>query len=148
MSYKGKYKVKNPSKYRGDFTNCIFRSLWERKFMKFCDTNKRVLRWSSEEIKIPYRSPFDNKIHRYFVDFWLEVITEDNKIVTYLIEIKPKKQTKSPLKENKKMDTSTKRSLKTYILNKEKWKAAENYSKEMGWKFLILTEGELFGGKK
>lgn len=146
MSYKGIYKVKNPLKYKGDFKNCVFRSLWERKFMKYCDDNKNVLFWSSEEVRIPYRSPLDGKIHYYFVDFWMRVKTKDGSVKTYLVEIKPEKQTKPPvIEENKKMTPSKVKQIKTYALNTEKWKAAKNFSKEKGWEFLILTEKHLFG---
>lgn len=146
MSYKGIYKVKNPLKYKGDFKNCVFRSLWERKFMKYCDDNKNVLFWSSEEVRIPYRSPLDGKIHYYFVDFWMRVKTKDGSVKTYLVEIKPEKQTKPPvIEENKKITPSKVKQIKTYALNTEKWKAAKNFSKEKGWEFLILTEKHLFG---
>ena len=57
MSYSGKYRPKNPTKYKGDPTNVIYRSLWERKFMMYCDTNDKILEWGSEEFAIPYRDP-------------------------------------------------------------------------------------------
>ena len=66
MAYKGKYLPSYPRKYKGDYRNIIYRSLWERKFMRYCDLNENVLQWGSEEICLPYRSPIDNKIHRYF----------------------------------------------------------------------------------
>ena len=65
MAYKGKYKPRHPSKYKGDPTNIIYRSLWERKFMLYCDQTTNVLEWGSEEIALPYRSPIDNRYHRY-----------------------------------------------------------------------------------
>lgn len=114
--------------------------------MKYCDDNKNVLFWSSEEVRIPYRSPLDGKIHYYFVDFWMRVKTKDGSVKTYLVEIKPEKQTKPPIiEENKKMTPSKVKQIKTYALNTEKWKAARNFSKEKGWEFLILTEKHLFG---
>ena len=64
MSYKGKYKPSHPKKYKGDPTNIVYRSLWERKFMVYCDNNENVLEWQSEEFCIPYRSPMDNRVHR------------------------------------------------------------------------------------
>ena len=73
MSYKGKYKPSNPEKYRGDVTNIIYRSLWERKFLRYCDTNDNVLEYSSEEMFVWYRSPVDSKPHRYFPDFYIKV---------------------------------------------------------------------------
>ena len=72
MAYKGKYRVLNIKKYKGDPTSVIYRSLWERKFMVYCDTKVSILKWSSEEIIVPYRSPIDRKMHRYFPDFWVK----------------------------------------------------------------------------
>ena len=91
MIYKGKFYPRNPSKYKGDTTDIIYRSSWELKFMKYCDNNPNVLEWGSEEVVIPYRSPLDGKVHRYYVDFYIKVRTTKNEIKKYLIEIKPKK---------------------------------------------------------
>ena len=98
MSYKGKYKPRCPYKYKGDPTNIIYRSLWELKFMKYCDTTPSILKWSSEEIAIPYKSPVDNRVHRYFPDFYVKVRESSGKIVHKLIEVKPSKQTVPPKK--------------------------------------------------
>ena len=78
--YQGKFKPTNPKKYRGNPTNIIFRSGWELKFMKFCDTNKDILEWGSEEVIIPYKSPLDGRYHRYFPDFSVKIRTKDKKI--------------------------------------------------------------------
>ena len=96
MSYKGKYKPRCPYKYKGDPTNIIYRSLWELKFKKYCDTTPSILKWSSEEIAIPYKSPVDNRVHRYFPDFYVKVRESSGKIVHKLIEVKPSKQTVPP----------------------------------------------------
>ena len=98
MSYRGKYKPINPQKYIGDVNNIIYRSLWERKFMLFCDKTDSVLKWSSEEIIIPYYFHIDKKVHKYFVDFVVQMKTKSGEVKTYLIEIKPEKQTKQPEK--------------------------------------------------
>lgn len=143
MSYKGFYKVKNHQKYKGDPTKCVFRSLWERKFMKYCDLNERVLKWSSEEVRVPYLSPIDGRFHYYYVDFWVLILDKDGEFREYLIEIKPKRQLKKPeMKGNK---TSYLREMKTYIINTEKWKSAEIYCRKKNWFFKIMTEKELFG---
>jgi hypothetical protein len=110
--------------------------------MLFFDRNKDVLKWGSEEIIIPYRSPLDNKIHRYYVDFLIKVRTADNKIETHLIEVKPFKQTKPPTIQQRK----TKRyvnEVTTYLVNEAKWKAAQEYCKDRQWKFQLITENEL-----
>ena len=72
MSYKGKFRPKNRKKYKGNPSDIVYRSLWELKFMNYCDSNKSILKWSSEEIIIPYRCPTDNRIHRYFPDFYVK----------------------------------------------------------------------------
>ena len=96
MAYKGKFKPKNRDKYKGNPTNIIYRSLWERRFMVYCDSNNSVVKWSSEEIVIPYRSPFDRKIHKYYPDFWVKIKKHDGTIETSIIEVKPKSQTIPP----------------------------------------------------
>ena len=68
-TYKGVFKPKNPSKYRGDPTNIIYRSRWELLFMRYLDNNSGIKEWASEELIIPYRSPIDGRVHRYFPDF-------------------------------------------------------------------------------
>lgn len=116
--------------------------------MKYCDSNECVLKWSSEEIQIPYKSPWDGRWHRYFVDFWMRIRTNQGNIREYLVEIKPEKQTKTPLLESgKKLTLSDKKKIFTFVINKSKWEAAKEYCENKGWKFLILTEKTLFGKK-
>jgi hypothetical protein len=142
MSYKGKYKVKNPEKYKGDPTNIIWRSLWERKYMKYLDSNSNILEWSSEEFYIWYKSPIDNNAHRYFPDFYVKEKYQDGKIKKYLVEIKPKKQTEPPAKPKR----QTKRYISEvyeYAKNQSKWEAAREWCLDQGYEFKILTENEL-----
>ena len=96
MSYKGKYSPNNPAKYRGNVTKIVYRSLWERKFMVYCDQSDSIIEWGSEEIIIPYLSPWDGKQHRYYPDFYIKVKQNDGKIKKYIIEVKPKKQCSPP----------------------------------------------------
>ena len=95
MAYSGIYKPINPKKYRGNPTRVIYRSLWERKFMVFCDNNPSILEWGSEEVIIPYRAP-DGKVRRYFPDFYIKCKRADGNIRKMIIEVKPKKFTKKP----------------------------------------------------
>jgi hypothetical protein len=142
MSYKGKYKPSYPEKYSGDPTNIVYRSLWELKFMKYCDTNENVIEWQSEEKAIPYRSPVDGKIHRYFPDFLIKVKEPDGSIKKYMIEIKPKKQTAPPPKPKR----QTKKYLYEayeYAKNQAKWEAAKEWCADRGYEFKVLTENEL-----
>ena len=149
MSYKGKYRPKNASKYAGDPTKVIYRSLWERRFMVFCDNNESIKAWGSEEIVIPYMSPIDGKIHRYFVDFIVELINKNGKKEVVLIEVKPKAQCKAPEKKNK-VTRRYLREVKTWGVNSAKWTAAREFAENRGWEFKIMTEDELYkkGSKK
>jgi hypothetical protein len=143
MAYKGKYRIKNLEKYVGDPTNVTYRSLWERKFMKYCEENPNIIQWSSEEIVIPYRSPVDKKIHRYFPDFWIKIQRNDKKMECIIVEIKPKIQTVPPVKKSK----TTKKFISevyTYGVNEAKWAAAKEYCADRNWKFEIITEDHLF----
>ena len=142
MSYNGKYKPSYPRKYKGDPTNIIYRSLWERKFMVYCDTNPNVLEWQSEEFCIPYRSPIDNKVHRYFPDFFIKYKDVGGKTRSSLIEIKPMRQCVPPPKPKR----QTKKYLNEafeYAKNQAKWKAAEDYCADRMWEFKVMTEKEL-----
>lgn len=142
MAYKGKFKPNNPSKYIGDPTKIVYRSMWERKFMKYCDNSTNVLRWASEEVVIPYTNPLDKKMHRYFVDFLVEIRTAEG-IKTWLVEIKPKKQCREPEKR-KRITRGYITEVQTWITNKAKWEAAKQVSAARGWEFKILTEDDLF----
>jgi hypothetical protein len=136
MAYKTKYKPENKQKYVGDVDNIVCRSLWERSVCKFLDQNQNILKWSSEEIQIPYLNPFDNKIHNYYPDFLVQ-FKEGTSLKCWLIEIKPKKQTY--LKEN-----ASKKEKITWGINQAKWNAAKNYCDKNNFEFKILTEKELF----
>ncbi len=148
-SYKGKYRPKNIEKYKGDPTNCFYRSLWERKFMIFCDDNSSILEWSSEEIVIRYVSPIDGKSHRYFVDFWVKVKDKGGKNKEYLIEVKPKAQTKKPEPpKDKKTSKSKIKEIQNWLINNAKWTAAKEVCENKGWEFKIITEDILFSKTK
>ena len=137
MAYSGRYTVKNTDKYEGDPARVIFRSLWERQVFKFLDENESIIKWSSEEVIIPYRCKTDNRVHRYFVD--VKAVMANGE--TYLIEIKPSKETKKPKTRRK-----SKKYLKevmTYIKNQSKWDAAIEYAKDRGWHFEVWTEETL-----
>jgi len=142
----GKYTPKNPQKYIGNPTNIIYRSSWERKFLVYCDTNENILEYASEELAIPYRSPVDGKVHRYFPDFYIKVKASDSKINKYIIEIKPYKQTMPP-KKPKRQTKGYIYEVYEYAKNQSKWEAAKEYCKDRGFSFKVLTEKELFNYK-
>lgn len=139
---KGQYKIQNPSKYIGNPNNIIYRSSWELKFMKWCDSNPNILEWGSEELAIPYISPKDNRVHRYFVDFYMKVRENDGQTKKYLIEIKPAKFVQEP-KIPKRKTKSFLHEVLTWGVNQAKWKYATEFCKDRGWEFMILTEKEL-----
>lgn len=144
MAYKGTFRPKNPQKYKGNANNIVYRSRWELLLMSRLDEHPDVLQWSSEEVVVPYRSPMDGRIHRYFPDFLVKKRNHSNGLVeTVMIEVKPKAQTKPP---EVKTGKPTKRYLNevyTWGVNSAKWKAAENYCKDRGWKFQIMHEDHL-----
>jgi hypothetical protein len=141
-TYKGKFNPKNPSKYKGDVDNIIWRSTWELRVMKELDENPNVLEWSSEEVIIPYVSPEDGRYHRYFPDFLVKVRTRNGEIETQLLEVKPYHQTQEP-KVQKRKTKKYITEVVTWGKNKEKWKAAREYCADRGWKFKLITEKEL-----
>lgn len=142
MSYKGYFKPRNPNKYKGDPTNIIYRSGLELRLMKFLDEQDNIVKWGSEELAIPYKSPIDGRYHRYFPDFYVKKKITDGTIREQLIEVKPSDQCKPPRKQNK----VTRRYLtevKNWGINSAKWKAAEEYCKDRRWTFIIITEKDL-----
>ena len=142
MAYRGKYYPSHPKKYKGDPTNIIYRSLWERKFMVYCDKNTKILEWGSEEIALPYISPHDSRIHRYCPDFYIKVQENTGKIKRYLIEVKPLKQTTKP-KKPKRQTKGYIREAFEYARNQANWKAAREYCADRMWEFKVITEKEL-----
>lgn len=140
----GRFKPKNPDKYKGDPTNVIYRSSYELKLFRYLDMHPQVLWWQSEEVVIPYRSPIDGRLHRYFPDVTLKRI--DGQVI--LIEVKPRYQTVPP--DMSKMKTPTGKIKRSYInevkewgKNSAKWEAAREYCADRGWVFQIMTETEL-----
>ena len=141
-TYKGIFKPRNPCKYKGDSHNIIYRSRWELYFMKYLDDHPDVQQWASEELVIPYRSPIDGRVHRYFPDFWVQKINREGKQDTVVVEIKPFKETVEPTPQ-KNLSKRYLYEVKTWGVNSAKWKEARNYCKDRGWEFVIITEKEL-----
>lgn len=138
MAYSGKYKVKNISKYQGDFDKVTYRSSWEKACFVWCDQNPNVKSWSSEEVVVPYKWDVDKRMHRYFVD--LKITFTNGK--TILVEIKPQKETAPPKRPDK-----SRRYIgeaMTYVKNMNKWEAADSYAKDRGWEFQVWTEETLY----
>ena len=141
-TYKSRYYPSFPKKYKGDPNNIICRSSWERKMCRWCDLNENVISWGSEEFSIPYVSPIDNRVHNYFPDFIVKLRENSGKIKTYVIEVKPKKQTRPP-KPSKRKTKSFIYETMEYAKNQAKWKAAEEFCADRMIEFKIITEDEL-----
>jgi len=137
----GTYKPINRSKYIGNSLP-EYRSGLELRFMRWCDLNKNVIKWGSENVVVPYRSPIDHRIHRYFVDN-IVIIKEGKAIKKYLIEIKPSTQTVPPKPHGNKKYTTVLYEQATYKINMSKWEAAREFAKKHDLEFIILTEKDL-----
>jgi hypothetical protein len=138
----GIYQPKNPEKYKGS-TPIIYRSKLELLSMRYLDNNPNILTWGSESIVIPYQSPKDGKLHRYFVDLVASLKDRSGKIQKLLIEVKPEKQTRPPTITNKKKQSTMLYEKVTWAVNQAKWDAARQWAKSKGYTFLILNEKHL-----
>ena len=136
MAYRSIYNPKNPKKYAGDVSKIVCRSLWERNVCKFCDETPNIIKWSSEEIAIPYVNPLDEKVHNYYPDFLIQ-FKNGSGLHTWMVEVKPKKQTY--LKEN-----ASKKEKAIWIMNSAKWQAAKKYCDTHNIVFKIVTEKDIF----
>ena len=143
MAYKTKYKIKNKTKYIGNPSNIICRSLWERRLCRYLDENINITKWGSEELSIPYYSSTDKKMHKYYPDFIIEKQNKNGTDKVCIIEVKPKKQTKPPKKPKKKSKNYINECIR-YTINLEKWDAAEIFCKKRNWDFIIITEDDIF----
>lgn len=144
-SYKGWYKLVNGDKFiqpvdetmqstrQTDMgTFILYKSLLERRAFVYADLNPKVRYFSIEPFAIEYVKPTDNKVHRYYIDLFIEFKNGKR----FIIEIKPYNQTVLPKKKNA-------YELETYMINQAKWESAKEFAKQKNLKFIILTEREL-----
>jgi hypothetical protein len=141
-SIKSKYKPSYPQKYKGDPNNIICRSSWERRFCHWCDLNESIVSWGSEEFFIPYYNPAKERVCRYFPDFIIKVKESSGQIKTYVVEVKPAKQTVPPQKKSR-VTKSYIHECTTYAVNQAKWKAAKEWCADRMLEFIVITEKEL-----
>lgn len=141
----GKFKPKNPEKYDGDPTNIIFRSSYELKMLNYCDLKESVISYKSEEFWVPYVSPIDGRVHRYFPDFFIKYKDKNGDIRKVVIEVKPEKDLVEPEKNPKRRTKSWAYRVQTWVKNKAKWEAAKKMCSEKGWEFRVFSEKEIFG---
>jgi len=134
---KGKFTIMNPDKYVGKSLP-TYRSGWEHAFMKFCDTHPSVVKWASESVKIPYKDPFTGKNRNYIPDFLVQYQNKHGKLVTELVEIKPKDQS---IIESKNKNRKLR---ETVALNHAKWEQAAKWCKANGITFRVVTEEDIF----
>lgn len=139
---KGQYYPINPKKYAGNVHNIYYRSGLELSVMKYLDTRSDVIAWASEELFIPYICETDKQRHRYFPDFLIKVKQKNGNLKTFMIEVKPYRQTITPKAGKKKRKTLITEVL-TYTKNTSKWQAARAYCASRGWEFKIITERDI-----
>ena len=121
-----------------DVKQIVYRSLLERRFMRYCDLNEDILYWASEELPVRYYNPIDKKYHRYFPDFVVKTVNNDK----YMIEIKPSRQIVKPKPPKKKTKSYMRESFE-YIKNQPKWQTKKSYCDDNGMQFKIITEKDL-----
>ena len=137
-SYRGLYRPTNPKKYVGNTKQIVYRSLLERRFMRYCDLNEDIVYWASEELPVRYYNPLDKKYHRYFPDFVVKTVNNEK----FMIEIKPSRQVAKPKPPKKKTKSYMRESFE-YIKNQAKWQAAKSYCDDNGMQFKVITEKDL-----
>ena len=152
---KGWYVVINPEKVIKPVDNYMksyiieenmiklnYKSSLELKCLRYCDMNIHIKCFGLEPFCIPYLSAKDGKIHRYFIDFFIEFSNGQK----FLVEVKSSGETREPKMPGKKTEKAIlnyQKALQTYAVNKSKWASATQFCKEKGLTFIILTENEL-----
>ncbi len=159
----GYFQPTNPEKYIGDVTQIIYRSSWEKRFCQWANDHPNIVKWGSENFKIPYENPvakmvngqYVSAINNYYVDFFI-TIKKDDKLTTWLCEVKPKNQVPTTaqferlsrmINEGNKTEKKIKRynhELKTLLVNRAKFLAAMKFAEARGCKFCVCDENFLF----
>jgi hypothetical protein len=139
----GRYRPIHPEKYKGDPSDIVYRSSWERIFMVWADKNDKIKRWQSEEKALWYDDPVSKKKRRYFPDFIIEYERKDGIMVTEMIEIKPQSQIDGPPTNPKRRTRAWMNAVHTYITNRAKWEAATKVCEDRGWSFRLISEKHL-----
>ena len=136
----GYYTPKNPEKYIGNVNKIVYRSCWELNLHIFFDNNTKVIRWGSEIICIPYVKPTDNKIHRYYPDYYIECLNTKGELIKEVIELKPLSQIRPP-KSNSKHKIYEQL---TYAVNVAKWESAKRWCEQNNVNWRIISEQQVF----
>ena len=125
----------------------LYKSSYELQAFRFADSNPAIVKFSVEPFNIKYLKPSTGKIHRYYIDMYLEFKNSQK----FLVEIKPFSETqppKPPKKSTQKALMTYNKACVTFSTNTAKWEAAKKFASEKGMKFIILTERELFDKSK
>lgn len=143
----GLYNPVNPDKYIGNPLDIKFRSSWEYAFCKYLDLNEKIIKWSCEQPIITYQD-LRNKVHRYYPDFYYEMLKngDPQNLERVIVEIKPTTELYPPEKpknETGKALENYEYAVRTHVKNKLKWNAAEDYARSRSMKFVIITEDTL-----
>lgn len=138
--HQGTFTPKNPDKYIGDVNKIRYMSSYELEFHHFMDNNTRVIRWASESIIIPYLKPTDNRIHKYYPDYFVEYVDANGEIKQELIEVKPRDQISKPRSNHKYALYEQ----VTHEINKAKWAAAVKWCEQHNMVFRLVTEKGIF----
>lgn len=139
---------KNREKYAGNPLKIRARSSWEVKMMENFDSDPNVISWISERFAVLYIHPRDNKPHRYYPDFLIKRRMPDGTIKTFMIEVKPHRETQPPKINSKRKTSSILMEQQIYDLNKAKWESAKKFCEKKGWIFSIITEKHVNFKKK
>ena len=138
----GIYSPKNPQKYKGSLP-IIYRSELELKSFRYLDNNPNIVTWGSESVVIPYVSPVDNRVHRYFVDLVAKLNSKDGTVKNLLIEVKPERQTRPPVESAHKKKKTMIYEKYQFAVNTAKWDAARKWCEKNKYTFIILNEKHL-----
>jgi len=144
---KGRFKPQHPEKYKGDPSNIIYRSSWEKDVMGWCDKSDNIVSWSSEEKCFWYYDKVTKKNRRYFPDFIID-IKRDYGIETMVIEVKPQSQINGPNPQPKRRTKSWMYQVQTYLTNQCKWESMKSVCEDRGWSFKLLSEQDVRRWKK
>lgn len=123
-----------------------YKSRLERIAFCYADLNPKILKFSIEPFAIQYFKPLDGKMHRYYIDMYVEFVTGQK----FLVEVKSFAETQYPRKPSvatPKAILRYKDQLETYSTNASKWATAKLFAQQRGMQFIILTENELIQKK-
>jgi len=140
----GIYQLQHPEKYLGK-SNPRYLSGYEFHMFRYLDHHRDILRWGAEIIVVPYYNPIKARKARYIVDVYVERRARDGKVHKELIEIKPAAQVRKPAKRGRKKQATFAQEELTYAVNRAKWEAANEFAKQRGWVFRVMTENSIYG---